>query len=154
MATTGATAAPTRTSSKSTTAAQAPAVDYSTVTPTCTAATVVMPPVGIAAGLPVGMAAVPHLPLLGGCLENTANKGIATGSGAQPTATSTPSITAVLPTPTGESNNWTWLEPCPAKARQILRGSAPCWSKQFPELSRIYRKRNKKSRRQSRIKNS
>ncbi|XP_030238272.1 uncharacterized protein LOC115561902 isoform X2 [Drosophila navojoa] len=124
MATTGATAAPTRTSSKSTTAPQASAVDYSSATPTSTTATVVMPPVGIAAGLPVGMAAVPHLPLLGGCLENPASKGIVTGSGAQPTATPTPSLTAVLPTPTALTHNHCPSTAVPAAPTLGLFGNA------------------------------
>ncbi|XP_030570280.1 paired box protein Pax-2 isoform X2 [Drosophila novamexicana] len=115
MATTAPTAAPTRTSSKSTAA-------YSTVTPTCTASVTVMPSVGIPPGLPVGMAAVPmppHLPLLGG-LDSAAGKAIATGSGAaQPTATTSPSLAAVSPTPTALTHSH-----CPSTS-MLAAGSPP-----------------------------
>ncbi|EDW69480.1 protein gooseberry isoform X1 [Drosophila virilis] len=115
MATTAPTAAPTRTSSKSTAA-------YSTVTPTCTASVAVMPSVGLPPGLPVGMAAVPmppHLPLLGG-LDSAANKAIATGSGAaQPTATTSPGLAAVSPTPTALTHSH-----CPSTS-MLAAGSPP-----------------------------
>ncbi|XP_032595360.1 ras guanine nucleotide exchange factor P isoform X2 [Drosophila grimshawi] len=131
MATTTATsAAPTRTSTNSSTSL---AVNYPTATPTCTvvttssaaaaaaaAAAAVMPTVGVATGLPVGLAAVPmppHLHQLLGGLDSSAAK-----SGAQPTATTSPTnlTAAASPTPpTALTHNH-----CPSAASSLFGNGA------------------------------
>ncbi|KAL7732466.1 hypothetical protein ACLKA6_004425 [Drosophila palustris] len=102
MATTAASAAPTRTSNQITTVASL-AADYTPATPTevtASMSTQVMPTISVAAGLAVGMPSLRlphHLPLLGG-IDYAAQKNMTTSSGsvnvAQPTAT------GVVTTPT------------------------------------------------------
>jgi len=99
MATTAASAAPTRTSTKITTVANL-AADYTPATPTevtASMSTQVIPTVSVASGLPLGMPSLRlphHLPLLGGIDYATKN----VGTVAQPTATN------VSATPPGEFN--------------------------------------------------